>query len=258
MKSTSILLIVALLLVTVAGTAFADTNYCVEKGDNLYNIGKRVGVHHNYIMAANDLGNATIYPGQILNIPDQDEIHYLVQKGDNLYKISRKYKVSVQRIIEDNKLDNNIIFPGQRLIIPLAKGKRSEPVMGKSVSSIITSEDIELLAKLINAEARGEGYRGQLAVGAVILNRLASDKFPNSLREVIYQRTKGGYQFSPVGDGSINLPPSPSALKAAKEAIKGEDPTEGALFFYNPQLSTDNWIKTLPVTKVIGNHVFAR
>lgn len=130
--------------------------------------------------------------------------------------------------------------------------------MGNKVNTYISQEDIELLARLIHAEARGEDDIGKLAVGAVILNRLASDRFPDSIREIIYQKTNGVYQFTPVSNGTINMEPSEAAIKAAQEAIEGKDPTSGALFFYNPKTSTDNWIRTLPVTRVIGNHVFAK
>jgi len=114
-----------------------------------------------------------------------------------------------------------------------------------------------LLARLIHAEARGESFEGQVAVGAVILNRINSPHFPKTIPDVILQKNNRVYQFSPVGDGSINLEPDEKALKAAEQALSGKDPTGGALFFYNPDISGDTWILTLPVVTKIGNHVFA-
>ncbi|MDD2553884.1 MAG: cell wall hydrolase, partial [Desulfotomaculaceae bacterium] len=121
----------------------------------------------------------------------------------------------------------------------------------------ISPEEVLLLARLIYAEARGESFLGQVAVGAVTLNRLASPEFPNTLTKVIYQKTNSVYQFSPVGDGSINMEPDEQAVLAALRAMAGYDPTGGALFFYNPDISGDQWIRTLPVINKIGNHVFA-
>jgi spore germination cell wall hydrolase CwlJ-like protein len=122
----------------------------------------------------------------------------------------------------------------------------------------LDKEEIYLLAKLIHAEARGESMKGKIAVGAVILNRLESSDFPKTISEVIFQKNNRVYQFSPVEDGSIKLEPNEAAWRAAEAAASGEDPTNGSLFFYNPEIATDDWIKTLPVATVIGNHVFAR
>ena len=121
-----------------------------------------------------------------------------------------------------------------------------------SVIDSLTQEDVLLLAKTIYAEARGESYEGQVAVGAVVLNRLEDPAFPDSLREVVYQ--KGA--FSVVSNGSINKEPSETSLLAAQEAIAGNDPTGGCLYFWNPKTSTSKWIETRTVVSVIGNHNF--
>lgn len=257
MRRITVLLIVTLIMVTVTGSAYAGTGYKVRFGDNLYKISRLMGVNHEEIMAANDLGTTVIYPGQVLKIPSQSRV-YEVKKGDTLFRIARKYKISLNELMSVNGMNNTLIFPGQNLIIPGKKRNMTEPAMGNKVNTYISQEDIELLARLIHAEARGEDDIGKLAVGAVILNRLASDRFPDSIREIIYQKTNGVYQFTPVSNGTINMEPSEAAIKAAQEAIEGKDPTSGALFFYNPKTSTDNWIRTLPVTRVIGNHVFAK
>ncbi len=117
------------------------------------------------------------------------------------------------------------------------------------------SEDLELLARLIHGEARGEPYEGQVAVGAVVLNRVKSPGFPNTIREVIFQKN----QFSAVSDGQFYLEPNETAYRAARDALSGRDPSLGALFFYNPKTAkTLYWLSTRETTVVIGNHVFAK
>lgn len=124
--------------------------------------------------------------------------------------------------------------------------------LGLSSSSGYSSSDTWLLAKLIAAEARGENYRGQVAVGAVVLNRVAHSSFPDSISGVIYQ--KGA--FDCVRDSNWNVSPTETAQKAAKEALNGWDPTGGAIYYYNPKTATNGWIRTRPVLTQIGNHVF--
>jgi N-acetylmuramoyl-L-alanine amidase len=113
--------------------------------------------------------------------------------------------------------------------------------------------DIYLLAKLIHAEARGEPYIGQVAVGAVVLNRIKSENFPDTLEEVIYQP----FAFTAVDDGQINLEPNESAYKAAEDAFAGWDPSYGSLFYYNPITATSAWIFTRETVTEIGKHIFA-
>jgi len=116
-----------------------------------------------------------------------------------------------------------------------------------------SSGDSYLLAKCIYAEARGEPYTGQVAVGAVILNRVRSSKFPNSISGVIYQP----YAFTCVADGQINLTPDDNAKKAAQDALSGWDPTNGCLYYYNPATATSSWIWSRTVMLSIGKHNFA-
>ncbi|GAB6098601.1 hypothetical protein JCM16358_04800 [Halanaerocella petrolearia] len=115
------------------------------------------------------------------------------------------------------------------------------------------SSQLDLLAKIIHAEARGETFTGKIAVGAVVINRLKSDKFPNRIARVIYQPAA----FTAVSDGQINLSPDYESYQAAFIALQGADPTEGALFYYNPDISTSDWIYNRPIIKRIGNHIFA-
>lgn len=114
--------------------------------------------------------------------------------------------------------------------------------------------DVYLLARLVYGEARGEPYKGKVAVAAVVLNRVESSKFPNTIAKIIYQ--KGA--FSVVDDGQINLSPDQEALKAARDAMNGWDPSGNALFYFNPSKSTNQWIRTREVICVIGEHHFCK
>lgn len=115
------------------------------------------------------------------------------------------------------------------------------------------SNDLYLLAKCIHAEARGESYVGQVAVGAVILNRVADPDFPDTIYGVIYQP----WAFTAVHDGQINLEPEASAYQAAMDALNGWDPTYGSLYYYNPVTATSKWVFDRQTVTVIGKHVFA-
>lgn len=116
-----------------------------------------------------------------------------------------------------------------------------------------TSSDLYLLAKCVHAEARGESYTGQVAVAAVILNRVKSPNFPNTIAGVIYQP----WAFTAVNDGQINLEPNQTAYNAARDAMNGWDPTYGSLYYYNPATATSRWIYSRQTTVQIGKHVFA-
>lgn len=126
-------------------------------------------------------------------------------------------------------------------------------LQGNENNSQYTSSDLYLLAKCIYAEARGESYTGQVAVGAVILNRVRSSAFPNTIAGVIYQ--KGA--FTAVADGQINLEPDKTALNAANDAVNGWDPTYGCIYYYNPAIATSSWIFSRKTVTTIGKHVFA-
>lgn len=138
-------------------------------------------------------------------------------------------------------------------------GKRTAAALGITLSSSsssssgqITSSDLNLLARVIYGEARGEPYTGQVAVAAVVLNRVRSASFPNTIAGVIYQSGA----FDCVSDGQINLTPNQSAKNAAQDALNGWDPTYGCLYYYNPKTATNKWMLSRPVKLSIGNHAF--
>ena len=117
-----------------------------------------------------------------------------------------------------------------------------------------SSSDVYLLARIIGAEARGESYVGQVAVGAVVLNRVRHSSFPDSIAGVVYQSGA----FSAVRDSNWNVPPDDTAKKAARDAINGWDPTGGAIYYYNPAKTSNQWIRQRPVVTTIGRHVFCK
>lgn len=114
-------------------------------------------------------------------------------------------------------------------------------------------KEIELLARLVNGEARGEPYTGQVAVAAVVLNRVRHDAFPNTISGVIFQTGA----FDAVWDGQFDLEPTASCIRAARDALNGWDPTGGCIYYYNPVTATNGWIRTREVQLTIGKHAFA-
>ena len=123
-------------------------------------------------------------------------------------------------------------------------------------SDASSASDVQLIARAINGEARGEPYEGQVAVGAVILNRAKSPEFPNTIAGVIYEPGA----FTAVSDGQINVPiaEGSTVVKAARDALNGWDPTGGAIYYFNPDTATNKWIWSRPLIKKIGKHRFCK
>ena len=123
-----------------------------------------------------------------------------------------------------------------------------------SNSSTTNSSDAKLLSRIIHAEARGEPYEGQVAVGAVVLNRVKSSSFPNTVSGVIYQSGA----FDAVSDGQINMTPDKTSISAAKDALNGWDPSYGCTFYFNPSTATSKWIWSKTQIVKIGKHIFCK
>lgn len=125
-----------------------------------------------------------------------------------------------------------------------------------SLAKMSNASDIQLMARAINGEARGEPYEGQVAVGAVILNRVKDSRFPNTISGVIYQPGA----FTAVADGQINaaIDESSTVYKAARDAMNGWDPTSGCVYYFNPSTATNKWIWSRPLVKTIGKHRFCK
>ena len=121
-----------------------------------------------------------------------------------------------------------------------------------SAGGSVSDSDYQLLARIISAEARGEPYIGQVAVGAVVLNRVEHPSFPDTIAGVVYQPGA----FTAITDGQINEEVYESSKRAAKEALNGSDPSGGAIYYFNPDKTSNKWIRTRPVIKRIGNHLF--
>ncbi len=139
------------------------------------------------------------------------------------------------------------------IILILNEQTNQKQVYAASNSS---TSDVQLMARAINGEARGEPYEGQVAVGAVILNRVKNSQFPNTIAGVIYE--KGA--FTAVADGQINVPikEGSTVVKAAQDAINGWDPTNGCIYYFNPNTATNKWIWSRPLVKTIGKHRFCK
>ena len=232
-----------------SSTALAS-NYKVQAGDTLSSIATKFNMTVSQIKSANNMTSDSIWSGQNLYIPDGGTTHKVVA-GDTLSTLANRYKVTVSDIKRANNLSNDTIHVGQSLWIPLTK---STPTSSRSNGQRYqaTAEEVELLAKAIYGEARGESLTGQIAVGAVILNRVESEDFPNTIKGVIYEP----YAFTCVQDGQFYLKPDPKAYEAAREALKGIDPTKGSTYYWNPKTATSEWIWSRAVVTKIGNHIF--
>ncbi|MFB4165161.1 cell wall hydrolase [Alteribacillus sp. JSM 102045] len=168
---------------------------------------------------------------------------YTVKSGETLWSIGMEHGVSVLELKEINQKDSLHVNEGEQLKIPES----------------ISTQERDLLERIVSAEAEGESYAGKVAVATVVLNRVKSDEFPDSIKEVIYEVSPtGNPTFSPVSDGSINQPADEESKKAVKEALAFEGQGSGSLFFYNPSIASNHWISTRETTSVIGNHVFAK
>ncbi len=171
------------------------------------------------------------------------------------------YKIAVDGIWGPKTLAGVKNFQRAKgLVVDGIVGSRTEKALGVTLKSSggsttsTSNSDLNLLARCVYGEARGEPYTGQVAVAAVVLNRVRSSKFPNSISGVIYQSGA----FTAVADGQINLSPNTSAYNAARDALNGWDPTNGCLYYYNPATATSKWIWSLKVELKIGRHNFAR
>ena len=198
-------------------------------------------------------------------IPAEEVLSKLGSQGDEVRRVQQKlrelgfysgsvdgvYGVNTRSAVRKFQASVGITadgVAGSKTLLYLGLGGNSGGGNGYS------SSDVYLLAKVIAAEARGESYAGQVAVGAVVLNRVDSSSFPDTVSGVIYQSGA----FSAVTDSNWSVSPDATSKKAAQDAINGWDPTGGALYYYNPAKTSNKWIRTRPVITTIGRHVFCR
>lgn len=163
--------------------------------------------------------------------------------------VDGKYGTETQKAVKAFQKNNGLEADG-------IAGSATLRAMGiaSTSGSAASNNDVYLLARAINGEARGEPYAGQVAVGAVILNRVKHPSFPNTVAGVIYQPGA----FTAVDDGQIDAAMTSSCEKAARDALNGWDPTGGAIYYYNPVTATNKWIRSRPIILTIGKHVFCR
>ena len=247
--------------------AFAAV-HTVSSGESLYLISQWYGSSPEAIRGANGLTGDLIYPGQKLTIPSgpggANHTLYTVRPGDTLYLIGSYFGVSASAIMLANGLTGDLIYPGQTLVIPAspAGASGSAPPGQVSRGGVLPGRvpyvrsDFDLLARLITAEADSESFLTKVAVGAVVLNRVLSPLFPDTIPGVIYQVDEvGAYQFEPVLNGWINVPPSEEARRAAQAALNGADPTNGALYFFESWVP-NSFLQSRPLSMILDSFTF--
>ena len=163
---------------------------------------------------------------------------HTVQKGESLYKIASKHDVPTEQLKAMNDKANNELDPGEKLKLPVTPN----------------ATDKDLLSRLVEAEAKGESYAGKVAVATVVLNRVESDIFPDTIHGVVHD----GYQFSPVLNGTIKEPAGEESKRAVEEALAYQGYDQESLYFYNPDKAESSYLSSKEVTTVIGHHVFLK
>ncbi|KAA8679340.1 cell wall hydrolase [Clostridium sp. HV4-5-A1G] len=239
----------AISLCAVSFTQVHAASYTVKSGDSIFKIGVLFKNSVDTIMRDNNLSQTTIYPNQILKVNSKT---YIVQATDTLYLIAKKFDISLNTLIAANSNVDKYIYPGQVLNIPsgyIFKGAAPPTIVPYSQS------DLDLLARLVNAEAQSESYKAKVGVAAVVLNRVRNPKYPSTIKGVIYEKSGGYYQFTPVLNGWINKPASEESKKAAYDALHGYDPTKGALYYFDDS-TTNTWLWSKPIALRDGKMVF--
>lgn len=248
-----------------------SVKYKIAPGDSLQRIATNFETTVSAIKSLNGLTSTALFAGDYLQIPtslavanrilvDVPVQNYTIQAGDSLSFIAKQSGCTVAVLKLLNNLTSDALFARNMLKVPAGSPlpvSVSVDLNRASLSSRYQASRSEelLLARLIYAESRGESYEGQVAVGAVVLNRTKSADFPKTIGEVIYQQ----YEFSAVLDGQINLTPDASAMQAASAALQGTDPTGGALFYWNPIKAPNNkFLNAKTIIIRIGDHVFAK
>lgn len=246
-KKIFVVTLCILLLSPAAAASAAD--YTVTSNDTLYSLSKLFNTSVKSLRYSNNLDEDRLSPGDEIYVPAHE---YKVKNGDSLYKVAKKYEVPVKKIKKANGKKSNSIVPGEKLMIPGVKPyKKSDTVISYSKG------EVELLAKLIEAEAAGESMQAKVAVGAVVVNRVQSGDWSSTLTGVINQKFGKYYQFTPVKIGTIHNTPSNASKRAAWIAMFGSDPSNGAIFYFD-QTSKNQWLWSKPQTAQLDHMVFAK
>ncbi|WHZ05528.1 cell wall hydrolase [Neobacillus sp. YX16] len=182
---------------------------------------------------------------------------YDVKPGDTMSSIARDHQLTLQELADANpQISNlNLIYIGQKINTPTNSTRPKEPIQKEPVNTNLSDAEIDLLARLVRAEAQTEPLQGKIAVACVVLNRVESPQFPDTIKDVIYAPG----QFQPVKNGQIDKPADEESIQAVKAALTDKRQlATGAIFFYNPTIATSRWLDTRATTLVIGQHVFKK
>ena len=257
MKSVLLAACLALgLTLFASANAYAATaaTYTAVSGDSLFKISQVYNTTVERLIQDNNLKSTSLNIGQVLKVPGNT---YTVQKGDTLFLIAKRYNISFSALRRANNIYTDELNVGQVINLPVTEvvfAANTSPT--STVSASYSANDLDLLSRLICAEAVGEPYDAKVAVGAVVVNRVESGLFTDTISKVIYQNINGYYQFTPVANGWIDKPADADSIKAAKAALSGTDPTNGAIWYYD-DTTTNQWILSKPVSIKIGSMVFA-
>jgi LysM repeat protein len=244
-----ILVLTLCFLLSFPAAVASAADYTVTKNNSLYSISKLFNTSINTLRQSNNFDEDSLTPGDVIYVPAHV---YKVKSGDTMYKIATKYEIPVSNLKKANSKTGNSIVPGEKLIIPGVKpNKKSDTVISYS------SGEVDLLARLIEAEASGESLRAKIAVGAVVVNRVQSGDWASTIKGVINQKFGKYYQFTPVKNGMINNKPSSASKKAAWTALFGSDPSNGAIFYFD-QSSKNQWLWSKTQTAQADHMVFVK
>lgn len=236
-----------------SATAFA-ADYTIAPKDTLYTISRLFNTSVSQIKADNHLTSDWIYPGQLLNVPGAI---YTVKSGDSMYLIAKNNGITLDTLRKANNKWDNMIIPGQKLVLP---GSLSNSTISSVATKTVipyTKAEVDLLARLIAAEARGESYEAMVGVGGAVVNRVQSNDWPNSISSVINQVINGYHQFTPVKNGQIQNSATDDSIKAAWAVLYGKDASNGAMFYFDDS-STNQWMWSKTITARIDSMVFVK
>lgn len=239
--------------------AFAET-ITVEPGQSLWTIAHSHGLPVQLVESANPNVNPLNLPiGSSIRIPEVEDV--TVKPGDTLFLIGKRFGVSTSEMLAANPAMNPLNLPiGSTVRVPVGLSQPSDVPQAHVAASIpATSSDLYWLERVIHAEAGGEPLQAQIAVGDVIMHRIAAGGYGSTVQQVVFQVSDGHYQFESVANGYIYSQPDAQNVQAALDVLKGDDVVPGALVFYNPsETPSGSWVWQQPVVAQIGRLVFAK
>lgn len=254
-------------MVTTGGigvsTAMAAT-VTVEPGQSLWSIARSEGVSLQAMEAANpNVNPLNLQVGSTVQVPASTS--YVVKPGDTLFTVGRRFGITLSAMLAANpQVNPQNLQIGSTIHLPSSASGTTQQKHTVSahvaVSSSDTSSNLYWLEHVINAEAGGESLQAQIAVGDVIMHRMAAGGYGNTVQQVVFQVSDGHYQFTSVANGYIYATPNTSSITAAEDVLQGgQDVVPGALVFYNPsETPAGSWVRQQPVVRQIGNLIFAK